>query len=146
MYLYGFKDDSLDGYEEDAISDMATLEGVAELYANSGANNKIRLKSVTAEEDPQAVLEEVDEHHDLISVEVINRDDHYGIELERKIKRSDIEGGERIVEGSFDLVQSDQDENIWTAITGHEPDFFEHGILYLLKQLNPEIYSFFLST
>jgi len=144
--MYGVEAESLDEFEEEEITDMVSLKRAAELYANGGTYNKIRLKAVTAEEDPKIVFEEVDEHHKLMNVDVIDREDHYDIRLERTIKRSDIEDGERTVKGSFALVQSDHNENIWTAITGYESDFFERGVLYLFNKSNPNIYSFFLST
>lgn len=60
----------------------------------------------------------------------------YTVELIRTIKREDLRRGERYVQGHFGFFKN-QEDNIWTAFTSEDRDFFEKGLIRFLDQYRP---------
>lgn len=135
--MYGFQDGGLLEYAE---RDMETVRQAIKRHTEASATNKARFKSIIVEENPIEVFEWVASTDENIEISVSEEVDHYGIELSRKIERSD-----RIVSGSFALFRHDV-SNIWTAVTGCGPDFFKRGIKWILSRGQPELSSFYVSS
>jgi hypothetical protein len=72
-------------------------------------------------------------------------DDFYTVNLNRIIRRADIENGEREVSGSFGIFQH-KDSNIWIGFTSDSPDFFEKGLLRFIESYKPDISRIYLSS
>lgn len=130
---------SLFSYEESSLS---TLRRAIDAYVNEKSRNSVRLKSVVVHAHLIDVIQSVSHRFNDASITTTDQGDHFQVELERKIRRSDIEGGERMVSGSFACFQH-EDTDVWTAITGHDPDFFERGIEWLVQKAAPEVSEFY---
>lgn len=133
------------GDGDKAIEDILGLKRAAEDYVNAGANNKVWFKLIASEKDPLSAFEEVGRGHAHLDIDVTEFGDYHRVDVVRKIKRKDISGGERTVEGGFAFFRSRENEHIWIAMTGDDPDFFERGMIYLFNQMDPDVYSFYLS-
>jgi hypothetical protein len=127
---------------------LETIQNAVAAHANEVSKRKARFKSVVARSDPIEAIETFWRYSDDTDLSITEHGDHYEINLTRTIRRSDLEGGQRHVSGSFALYQNPEsaDRPIWTAVTGHDADFFENGLCWLLHMAAPELYSFYLNT
>jgi len=141
MYGLGIGE-SLFKYEDISLS---TLRRAVDACVNEDSSGKVRFKSVVAYEDPEVVLNEIEYRLENTEIVLNDEGDHYRVELYRTIERSDIDGGERTVEGSFGLFQN-EGTDIWTAVTGHGPDFYKRGLRWLFKQTEPHISDFYINS
>lgn len=137
--MHGFVDGSAFDYGD---VDLASLEELIDSEVNSTPREKARFKTILCHENPLEVLREVVDHYHRATLEIREEIDFYSLELSRTIKRSDIEGGEREVEGSMAFYQHG-DSPIWTAVTGYGPDFFDRGLEWLFKRAEPRISNLF---
>lgn len=141
--MYGLESgDSVFSY--DGIS-LSTLWRAIEAHANAESRNSVRMKSVVSHSNFIEVLRSAGHRFNDSEIEIVEETDIYTVELERTIRRSDIEGGERTVSGSFACFPHEGSE-VWTTVTGDEPDFFERGINWLLSKAAPQITEFFASS
>lgn len=127
---------------EDEYS-LSTLQRAVDAFVDRDTDSVVRLKSVVARDDPIDVLEET--HFSNAEIDVTHHSDHYQVHLTRRIERADIEGGQRTIEGDFAFFNLNNSE-IWTTLTGHGPDFFKRGILWLLSRSEPRISSFYINS
>lgn len=79
------------------------------------------------------------------SISIESREEFDIVNLVRKIKRKQYEGGYRTIEGTFYLVPHEEDQ-IYTAITLNEKEFYTLGIRRLVKSLPTTITTSYLST
>ncbi|SEM01287.1 hypothetical protein [Haloferax larsenii] len=110
------------------------------MHCKQSATNKARFKSVIATSDPIKALEEFIETEQSVDFSSEWKEDHYSVKLSRKIERSD-----RTVSGSFALFRHGESD-VWTALTGHGPDFFKRGIKWILRKGQPELSNFYVSS
>lgn len=141
MYGLGVGE-SLFTYED---TSMGTLRRAVDACVNEDSRGTVRFKSVVAYQNPIEVIDEVRYRLDDSDVVVSDQGDHYRIDLSRVIERSDIEGGQRVVEGSFALFRH-SGSNIWTAVTGHGPDFYKRGLEWLFKRTEPDVSNFYIDS
>lgn len=139
MYGLGVGE-SLFAYERDGIS-RDTIRRAADMCVNEDAQGKVRFKSVVTDTDPIETLDKLRYRLDNTEISFTDHEDHYEIKVNREIERS-----ERTVDGSFALFKNQNVENIWTAVTGHGPDFFEKGLLWLFKRAEPDISDFYVTS
>ena len=128
--------DALFEYEDEASRQV--LRRAVDAHVNKDARRTARFKSVICTTNAVDVLKSVSYHLDNCIIEINEQEDHHRVRLERIIKRSDIENGQRKIEGSFALLNN-KSPSVWTAVTGAKPDFYERGILWLFKQAEPDI-------
>jgi hypothetical protein len=144
MYGLGVGE-SLFAYEEGGV-EMDTIRRAMDTFANDSSGNKVRLKSIVSHGDPADNLRELNYRLNSADITVIEKSDHLRVDIERTIERSDIDGGERTVAGSFALFQNLEGEGqIWTAVTGNGPDFFKRALLWVFKRGEPEFTSFYVT-
>lgn len=135
--MYGLNvGDSLFEFKENELH-VGTLRRAVEVAANE-AGETVRFKSVISPEDPATIIETVGQRLNDADISISTHEDFIGVSLERIIEREDIEGGQRSVSGSF-AVFPDHETDVWTAVTGPEADFYERGLVWLLKQAEPDI-------
>jgi hypothetical protein len=67
------------------------------------------------------------------------------VSLRRIIKRTDIEGGRREINGRF-IVFGNKKSGVWTALTSDGADFFNTGLVRFLELHRPEISRVYAST
>lgn len=135
--MYGFE---VGGLLEYANRDMETVRQAIKKHTESSSSNKARFKSVIAEENPTDVLEWVASTENDVELSISEKFDHVRVQLTRKIERSN-----RTVSGSFALFNHGPSD-VWTATTGHGPDFFKRGVKWILKQSQPYLSSFYASS
>lgn len=142
MYGLGVQGESLSNYES---VNMQTVRRAIDIYANEDARRKVRFKSFIAPDYLPTFLSQLGDDLDDAVVNISQYDDHTGVELQREIVRSDIEGGSRTVSGEFAIFHNDGTD-IWTALTGHSPDFYKRGIIWFLKQARPKVSDFYVTS
>lgn len=69
-------------------------------------------------------------------VTLAEHSDLYTGELVRTIERGDLPGGERNLRGEFGFFKN-QAQNVWTAFTSEDRDFFEKGLSRYLESHRP---------
>ncbi|WP_255197997.1 hypothetical protein [Halorarius litoreus] len=132
-------------FEYEQEISLQTLRRAIDAHVNEDARQTARFKSVICPEDAADVLQTTASFLNETSVEITDHGDHYGVEISRTIRRSDISGGQRTIEGSFALIDNSSPD-VWTAVTGAGPDFYERGVLWLFKQAEPNISEFFVNS
>lgn len=138
--MYGLDVDSSTLTHEDTT--MRAVREAVDKHANDDSRRTVRFKSVVAHEDPIETLADISSRFEDADLSIYSHQDHYQIDLSRRIERSDIEDGARSVEGSFAFFQN-HESDVWTALSGAGPDFYERGILWILKQSQPKISNFY---
>lgn len=71
--------------------------------------------------------------------------DFYEINLNRVIRRSDIENGKRNIEGSFCIFQHGTSD-IWIGFSSDSPDFFNNGVVRFIESYKPNLSRIYLSS
>ena len=138
--MYGLDVDDSSLTHEDIT--MRAVREAVDRHANQDSRRTVRFKSLVTHEDPIETISEVESRFENAELSIYDHHDHYQIDLHRRIKRSDIEGGARSVDGSFALFQN-QESDVWTALTGANPDFYKRGLLWLFKRSQPTISNFY---
>jgi hypothetical protein len=133
--MHGFQDGSAIEYGDVSWSGFKSL---IDAEINNNTYSKARYKTVFCHKPPHQVLPQITDRHESASIKVTEEEEFYSVSVARTIERSDIEGGEREVEGSFALYQHGKSQ-IWTALTGYDPDFFKRGFKWVLKRAEPHI-------
>lgn len=133
--MYGLGDSTdLSSYSDTSLTQVRhTIES----FLKENSKSSVQFKSIVAQEDPIYLFEQLNHRINNSSIDITEHSDHYQIDISRKIKRSG-----RRVEGSFALF-AHNDTNIWTALTGHDADFFKRGLNWLIRECNPWIYEFY---
>ena len=121
---------------------LSSLWRAIEVHANAESRNSVRMKSVVSHSDFIDAIQSVAHRFNDSEIDIIEESDIYSVELERTIRRSDIDGGERTVSGTFACFQHEESD-VWTTVTGEEPDFFERGVEWLLSKSAPQVSGFF---
>lgn len=135
--MYGLDDGGLLDY---ATRDLDTIRDAIDMHCKQSATSKARFKSVIATSDPVDALKQFTELEQDVDLTANWEEDHYNVSVTRRIKRS-----ERTVSGSFALFRHG-DSNVWTAVTGHGPDFFKRGVKWILGKGQPELSNFYASS
>jgi len=124
---------------------MENVRRAVDVFVDEGSRSKVRFKSVVCEDDPIEALRHTSLKLDSTTIEIEDQEDHFSVDVTKVIERDDLEDGQRVVKSDFAFFQIG-DSNIWTAVTGHRPDEFEHGPLWVLKKSEPVISNFFASS
>ena len=133
MYELGDSTD-LGSYSDTSLTQVRhTIES----FLKQNSKSSVQFKSIIAQEDPIYLFKQLNHRINNSSVKITEHSDHYQIDVNRKIKRSG-----RRVKGSFAFFSHDG-TNVWTAITGHDTDFFKRGLNWLIRECNPQIYEFY---
>lgn len=133
--MYGLgESDTLDSFAEESLT---SIHHAIDRHVNEHSRASVRLKSVVIHGDPTERFRQLDARLSDNRVSIDDRGDHYEVSIRRVIKRSD-----RVVSGSFALFQH-EGTKVWTALTGHDSDFFERGIEWLVRQCAPEVSEFY---
>ncbi|MFC7177854.1 hypothetical protein [Halosegnis marinus] len=131
-------------FDYDGLS-LTNIRRAVDVFVDEGRRNKVRFKTVVATEDPLRALEQADASLSNTEIDVTEHEDHYRVAVTKRIKRTDLEDGHRLVESDFALFQIGETD-IWAAVTGHSPDQFEHGPLWVLGKSEPMLSTFFASS
>ncbi|MBX0324772.1 hypothetical protein EGH21_17235 [Halomicroarcula sp. F13] len=133
--MHGFQDGAAIEYGDVSWSGF---KGLIDSEINNNTYSKARCKTVFCHKPPHEVLPRITDRQESAIVEVTEEEDFYSVSVSRTIERSDIDGGERQVEGTFALYQHGGSQ-IWTALTGYDPDFFKRGFKWVFKRSEPHI-------
>lgn len=128
----------------DGVS-MENIRRAVDIFVDEGSRSKVRFKSVVCNQDPAEVLQATSHSLENTSLSIEEKEDHYSVSVQKVIERDDLEDGHRIVESDFAFFQVGETD-VWTAVTGHRPDEFKHGPLWVLKKSEPRISNFFASS
>ena len=114
-----------------------------EKEVNANKRSKVSVVFFTSKTHPKEIFRT--EKKSLFDSEIEKYEDFYAIFLKRKIRRKNIESGERTVEGGFLLFESNI-ENIWISISTEKPDFLKSALLPFLKEKEPKVSRIYLSS
>lgn len=118
---------------------LQTIRRAIEVQANEDARRSVRFVSIASpDSSPADILRATDEYSSDTDIEVTERNDHIAVSLRRTIRRSDIPGGQRDVEGDFAMFPI-LETDIWTAVSGLGDDFFERGIEWVFQRSEPDL-------
>lgn len=133
MYGLGESDD-LGRYSSPSLSKIKrAIDG----FLNTNPRTSVRIKSVVAHEDPIAQFRTLNTRFNDSTIEVDQFEDHHRVSVSRKIKRSG-----RRVSGSF-AIFNHKGTQVWSCLTGHDKDFFERGLNWVISQSEPRISEFY---
>ncbi len=130
-------------FVDGAELELSSMFGIFEHWAKEHRHYKVSLVGFLSTEDPIELFQE--RHLPGYSFEFEGQKDFCLVDLSRTIRRSNIEGGERTVEGQFGICRNDESD-MWIAFTSGSPDFFNLGLLSFLRDHRPEITRIYLSS
>lgn len=133
--MYGIGESAdLSSYSETSLTQV---HHATESFLAKNPRSSIHFKSVVANLDPIDRFKLLNSRFNDSDVRVTEHDDHYQVNVSRKIKRSG-----RLVEGSFAFFNHEGTQ-VWTAMTGHSNDFFERGLGWVIRKSAPRISEFY---
>lgn len=116
---------------------LTQVRRAIESYLEENPRSSVQFKSIVAHEDPIEQFKLLNHRFNNGSVNVVDHDDHYQVDVTRTIKRSG-----RTVKGSFAFFNHENTQ-IWTALTGHGSDFYKRGLGWLISNSAPNISEFY---
>ncbi|MFB6235512.1 MAG: hypothetical protein ABEH81_12420 [Halopenitus sp.] len=133
--MYGLGDEAeLASYQD---ASMKRIRYTIENFLDRNPRKSVRFKSVVVRRDPVQLFRELDQKFNSSTVTITEHQDHFQVDVDRKIKQSG-----RRVRGSFAFFEH-EDSQIWTALTGHASDFFERGLEWVIRKCKPHLYEFY---
>lgn len=133
--MYGLRDSAnLSSFSKFSLDEIR--HGI-EAFLKKSPRSSVYLKTVVAHEDPIERFKLLDIRFNDSEVKVKDQEDHYQVDVKRKIKRSG-----RIVTGSFAFFKHDNAQ-VWTAITAEGADFFNRGLAWLISESSPVLSEFY---
>ena len=123
--MYGLEESSdLGAYSDCSLSQIR--RGI-ESYLKKNPRSSVYFKSVITPDNPIEQFGFLNTRFNKTNVNTVDHGDHYEINITREIKRSG-----RTVSGSF-AIFNHGDSQVWTALTAHDSDFFEHGLGWVIS-------------
>jgi len=115
---------------------LSDVWSVVDSIAESDPRYKVRLITFHSGGD----CSEIFRRTHIEGFEVVRHDfsDFWTFDLTRTVSRSNIEGGRRVVSGSFGLFKANS-TGIWTAFTSEGPDFFSMALTRFIEECRPQI-------
>lgn len=128
-----------------SFADLETIDALESFVDQEVTRGLSPARSITfiSKTSAKDAFEESEKTDFTISIE--SREEFDIVNLVRRIKRKQYEGGYRTIEGTFYLVPHEEDQ-IYTAITLDEKEFYTLGIRRLVKSLPTTITTSYLST
>lgn len=130
-------------YKDGNSIDIGALAGVFESSSKNIGGYKVSFIAFISKKSPIDMFNEWNDED--FSFSLKKYFDFHVIDLSRNIKRSDIEGGQRIVKGSFGIFQYNKSD-IWIGFTSESPDFFNNGVVRFIESYRPSISRIYLSS